>query len=107
GSGGRSQIGDGGTRSGATYRFRSKTAMTAWKASVAVPFAVGPRVRIRFPPAESLRTIGSATVFPFLGQGDLLTPTSRLGDRNRASRRRARIAQPTTLRVNRSRITAR
>jgi len=27
---------------------------------IAFPFAVGPRVRIRLPPAESLRTIGSA-----------------------------------------------
>src|SRR5438552_321223 len=31
-SAGRCQIGEGGTKSGGTYRFRSQTAMTAWKA---------------------------------------------------------------------------
>jgi hypothetical protein len=39
------------------------------KVKAAIATFAGPMVRIRLPPAASLRTIGSATVFPFLGQG--------------------------------------
>src|SRR4029077_15561662 len=46
-------IGDGGTKGGATYRFKSETAMLAWSGC---PYPLpsrreGPRVRIRLPPA--------------------------------------------------------
>src|SRR6266481_4662322 len=46
--------GDGGTKGGATYRFRSETAMLAWS-SCPQPFPSreGPRVRIRLPPEQS------------------------------------------------------
>jgi hypothetical protein len=45
---------DGGTKGGATYRFRSETAMPCLEwLPIAFPFAVGPRVRIRLPPAPS------------------------------------------------------
>src|SRR5215468_4733626 len=62
-------IGDGGTKGGATYKFRSENgnACLAWLPT-AFPFAEGPRVRIRLPPAASpLRTNfsrgGSRTAF--------------------------------------------
>src|SRR6516162_2649558 len=47
-------IGDGRTRGGATNRFRSKdgNACLEWH-PIAFPFAEGPRVRIRLPPAAS------------------------------------------------------
>src|SRR6202011_3507106 len=46
-------IGDGGTKGGATYRFRSETAMLAWSGCQSLSLAEGPRVRIRLPPAAS------------------------------------------------------
>src|SRR5215813_12471760 len=51
-------IGDGGTKGGATYRLRPRDGNACLKwLPLAFPFAEGPRVRIRFPPAKSpLRT---------------------------------------------------
>jgi transposase len=46
-------IGDGGTNGGATYRFRSETAMACLEwLPTAFPFAEGPMVRIHLPPAS-------------------------------------------------------
>jgi hypothetical protein len=54
-------IGDGGTKGGATYRFRSENgnACVEWLPT-AFPFAEGARVRIRLPPAVSQQTFGSS-----------------------------------------------
>src|SRR6516225_11980951 len=63
-------IGDGGTkrRSHLQVQVRDGDACLEWL-RIGFPFAVGPRVRIRLPPAVSLRTIGSAVGSPVLACG--------------------------------------
>src|SRR6516165_11951619 len=66
-------IGDRGTKGGATYWFRPETPMLAWSGSSRpFPFAEGPRVRIRLPPAASPSlqwTTGLRAKSPALSRG--------------------------------------